>query len=80
MPCQFDSKATVVNERWAGKYVLVCDVALNERVISGVSAVACPPVKEAEVFLPPDVTLAPDEESKLNTAVLSYYYAIDGSR
>ena len=79
MSLQVDAKAKVVNERWEGKYVLVCDVVLNDRVISGISVTASPPGTDAEVFVPPDVPLTPDEEGKIKTAALSFYYAIDPS-
>ena len=36
MSRQFDAEAKVVNEHWEGKYVLVCDVVLGKRVVSGV--------------------------------------------
>jgi len=52
MSGQFDPNAKVVNPRWQGKYTLVCDVALNERVVSEISVDASPPVKDAEVFFP----------------------------
>ena len=79
MSRQFDAEAKVVNEHWEGKYVLVCDVILGKRVVSGVSVSASPPVKEAEVFLPTNPTLTPDEEGKIRTAALSFYYGIDSS-
>jgi hypothetical protein len=50
MSPQHDTNAKVVNPRWEGKYGLVCDVILNEKVVTEVSAGACPPFKDAEVF------------------------------
>ena len=58
---------------------MVCDIISNKRVISNVTVEASPPHQEAEVFLPTDAGFKPDEEAKIETAVLSQYYDIDGS-
>jgi hypothetical protein len=71
-------KAKVINERWIGKYDMICDVVLGERAISGVAAEAAPPVQDAEVFLPMEAsTLNEEEKSKIVTAVVARYYDVD---
>jgi hypothetical protein len=72
------SKAKVINERWIGKYDMICDVVLGERAILGVAAEPAPLVQDAEVFLPMEAsTLNEEEKSKIVTAALARYYDID---
>jgi hypothetical protein len=70
---------TVLNVRWKGPYMMACDALCNDRKISNIQVEASPPYKDAEVFLPFDIELKSDQESKIVTAALSYYYDIDGS-
>jgi hypothetical protein len=45
MSTEHHANAKVVNQRWKGKYDLVCDVVLNQRVVTGVTVEASPPVR-----------------------------------
>jgi hypothetical protein len=73
------SNVTVLNVRWKGAYMMACDVLCNDRKISNIQVEASPPYKDAEVFLPFGIELKSDQDSKIVTAVLSYYYGIDDS-
>jgi hypothetical protein len=78
MTDESSSKAKVINERWIGKYDMICDVVLGGRAILGVAAEAPPLVRDAEVFFPMEAsTLNEEERSKIVTAALARYYDID---
>lgn len=79
MSHEFDTETKVLNERWDGKYIMICDVIHDNRTISAIKVEALPPHKEAEVFFPTSISLKADDKSRIETAVLSHYYNLDAS-
>jgi hypothetical protein len=77
MVADCDTRAKVTNERWSGKYTMVCDVIFPDRIVSGVSVSALPPHGLAEVFIPNGIALTAEEESNIDGAVLAHYWGID---
>jgi hypothetical protein len=66
----------VLNERWSGSYTMVCDVIFDNRTILNVSAEFSESKKDIDVFFPAGLSLTPDEEGKIASAVLWQYYGI----
>jgi hypothetical protein len=77
MPRDFAAQVKVLNERWEGKYKLVCDVIVDNQRISGVEIEASPPEKNAEVLLPAAIKLSDDQKGRVEKAALYFYYDID---
>jgi hypothetical protein len=55
---------------------MVRDVIIDGRTLSDVRVEAIPPVKDAEVFFPTDLSLGPDVKGTIETVALKYYYGI----
>jgi hypothetical protein len=68
----------IMNERWSGKYTMVCDVNFEGRLISDVSAEEYPPViGTPEVYFPAGIDLPEKDQRMIETAVLNCYYGVE---
>lgn len=71
------AKIRIMNERWEGKYNLVCDVNFEGRLISNVRVEALPPVENAKVYFPAGIELLEKGQDMIENAVLAYYYDVE---